>query len=78
MGEELTNRQRDVLAFITEHYATHGAPPTISEIGDGLGIKSKSTTHAHVLILVDKGQLSARKLRGSMAYFPVGTGSFPS
>lgn len=77
MGEaHLTQRQTDVLTFITEYHAEHGTPPTISEIGGALGIMSKSTTHAHILSLVQKGKLSPRKLRGATAYYPTGAGSF--
>ena len=52
-----TEAQARVLRFICAHYAERGYPPTILEIGDGLGLVSKQGTHYHITRLVAKGYL---------------------
>lgn len=69
--ETLTDRQRQVFDFIVEYKREHGVPPTMKEIGDALGIASKSTTHQHVTALVAKGYLAPRLMRGQNVYWPV-------
>jgi repressor LexA len=45
--KELTQRQRDVLGFITEYINNHSYPPTIREIADHFSISIKAA-HDHV------------------------------
>jgi repressor LexA len=45
---QLTTRQREILAFVNEHSAQHGYPPTVREIGTAVGLTSSSTVHAHL------------------------------
>ena len=45
---QLTERQREILAFVNEHSAQHGYPPTVREIGTAVGLTSSSTVHAHL------------------------------
>lgn len=54
---DLTDRQRQLLTFIESYMTEKGWPPTIQEIGDALGIASKSTVHAHVQALYRKGYI---------------------
>jgi SOS-response transcriptional repressor LexA len=54
----LSQRDRDILRFIGEHNDRHGFPPTIREIGEGVGLRSSSTVHAHLQYLEDVGQLT--------------------
>ncbi|QQO10511.1 transcriptional repressor LexA [Breznakiella homolactica] len=54
--KELTERQREVLAFITEYISTHAYPPTIREIADFFGISVKGA-YDHVDALKKKGRL---------------------
>ena len=63
----LTERQRLVLDFITTFAKEHGYPPTIREIGAGLGIRSTNGVSDHIEALGRKGFLErhngARALR---------------
>ncbi|MCM0582296.1 repressor LexA [Weissella diestrammenae] len=50
-------KQLNVLRFIYETSHRNGFPPTIREIGDGLGMTSPSTVHGYLTRLQDKGYL---------------------
>jgi repressor LexA len=52
--KELTERQKEVLAFITEHINAHSYPPTIREIADYFSVSVKGA-HDHVTALKRKG-----------------------
>ena len=54
---QLTARQREILAFVNEHSAQHGYPPTVREIGEHVGLASPSTVHAHLANLERAGLL---------------------
>jgi repressor LexA len=54
---QLTSRQREILAFVNEHSAQHGYPPTVREIGTAVGLTSSSTVHAHLANLERLGLL---------------------
>ena len=53
----LTARQREILAFVNDHSAQHGYPPTVREIGTAVGLTSSSTVHAHLANLERLGLL---------------------
>lgn len=53
----LTALERAMLSFIRGYLAQHGHGPTLTEIGDNLGINSKGTVHRYVQALVSKGFL---------------------
>jgi repressor LexA len=53
----LTERQREILAFVNDHSAQHGYPPTVREIGTAVGLTSSSTVHAHLANLERLGLL---------------------
>lgn len=53
--EKLTRRQEETLNYIKEFIAIHGYPPTVREIGKGLGVSSPATIHVHLHNLEDKG-----------------------
>jgi repressor LexA len=53
----LTEREQDTLDFIRAYVAEHGRSPLVSEIADGLGIRSQGTTHRYIQALVDAGLL---------------------
>jgi repressor LexA len=38
----------DILNFIIEYITKYGYPPTVREIGDGVGLKSTSSVHNHL------------------------------
>ncbi len=62
----LTGLEERVLQYITRYISQNGHAPTLSEIGEGLDIKSKGTIHRYVSSLIDKGHLhrSGRGWRG--------------
>ncbi len=53
----LTEREQDTLDFIRRYIDEHGRSPLVSEIADGLGIRSQGTTHRYIQALVDAGLL---------------------
>jgi repressor LexA len=53
----LTERQRQIMDFVTEYVDGHGYPPTVREIGDAVGLASPSTVHAHLANLERAGLL---------------------
>lgn len=56
--EELTKRQKDVLNFIKKYIVSHGYPPTVREIGNGLDISSPATIQSHLVNLENKGYIN--------------------
>lgn len=57
-SEELTSRQREALEFIREFIAKKGFSPTLTEIGNGVDLASKSTTHGIIQRLQEKGYIT--------------------
>jgi hypothetical protein len=53
----LTDRQRQILDFLTKYADAHGYPPTVREIGEAVGLASPSTVHAHLANLERVGLL---------------------
>lgn len=53
----LSARQRQILEFIDEHLRTHGYPPSVREIAQGVGLSSTATVHTHLASLESKGYL---------------------
>jgi len=56
--EELTERQREILAFIVKETESRGFPPTIREIGEEMDIRSTNGVNDHLKALERKGYLS--------------------
>ena len=54
-GHVLTERQRQILDFLTKYADAHGYPPTVREIGEAVGLASPSTVHAHLANLERAG-----------------------
>lgn len=57
MSEDITTRQRQILAVIEEHLRDRGYPPSVREIGEGVGLTSPSSVHAHLATLQRLGYL---------------------
>lgn len=55
--DELSDRQRAILACIRDHVASHGYPPAVRDIGRAVGLSSSSTVHAHLARLEKLGLL---------------------
>ncbi|MCC7384376.1 MAG: transcriptional repressor LexA [Deltaproteobacteria bacterium] len=66
----LTERQREILDFITRRIGEQGYPPTIREIGEHMGIKSTNGVNDHLKALERKGYLKREGLK-SRALRPV-------
>jgi repressor LexA len=56
-GPVLTERQRQILDFLSTYIDAHGYPPTVREIGEAVGLASPSTVHAHLANLERAGLL---------------------
>lgn len=68
--DELTDRQREILDFITRSIAKRGYPPTLREIGSHFGIKSTNGVNDHLRALEKKGYLQREDLK-SRALRPI-------
>jgi repressor LexA len=56
--DQPTGRRAQILDFIGRYAERHGYPPTVREIGEGVGLSSPSTVHAHLAKLEAAGMLS--------------------
>src|SRR5262245_41696328 len=70
MAETLTERQREILDFITASISERGYPPTLREIGEHFGIRSTNGVNDHLKALEKKGHLRREDLK-SRAMRPV-------
>ena len=59
----LTERQREVLDFISSSINDRGYPPTLREIGEHMGIKSTNGVNDHLKALEKKGYLAREDLK---------------
>ena len=59
--KELTTKQNEFFIFIKKYQATHGFPPSIREIGKGLGLSSPATVHTHLKKLQEAGVIKTSK-----------------
>lgn len=66
MARGLTQRQQDVLEFISEYIMTEGYPPSIREIGDAFKIGSLRGVTVHLDALQKKGYITRSKLPRSI------------
>jgi repressor LexA len=57
----LTERQRDVLSFISSRIEKDGVAPTLQEIADAFGFRSTASAQKHVAHLERKGFLQRKK-----------------
>ncbi len=70
MAEALTQRQREILDFISASIVERGYPPTLREIGEHFGIRSTNGVNDHLKALEKKGVLRREDLK-SRAMRPV-------
>jgi repressor LexA len=59
--EPLTERQQQVLDFITTYLDTHGCPPTLREISEHINAKGTVTAIRHLDALESKGYIQRRE-----------------
>ena len=50
-------KRQEILDFIISYITLHGYPPSIREIGAGVGLKSTSSVHRHILKMLDEGMI---------------------
>jgi len=55
--DDLSDRQTEILSFISRHCRDTGYPPTVREIGLAVGLASPSTVHAHLAKLEAAGHI---------------------
>jgi repressor LexA len=72
----LTQRQKQILEFISRRIEEQGYPPTIREIGEEMNIRSTNGVNDHLKALERKGFLQREGLK-SRALRPVGAPSSP-
>src|SRR5688572_18976885 len=70
MAEALTQRQREILEFISASIVERGFPPTLREIGEHFNIRSTNGVNDHLKALEKKGHLRREDLK-SRAMRPV-------
>lgn len=70
MPDALTQRQRQILDFISASIDERGFPPTLREIGEHFGIRSTNGVNDHLKALEKKGYLLREDLK-SRAMRPV-------
>jgi repressor LexA len=70
--DALTDRQREILDFISRSIAKRGYPPTLREIGSHFGIRSTNGVNDHLRALEKKGYLQREDLK-SRALRPIVT-----
>src|SRR6266404_6953338 len=70
MADALTQRQREILDFITRSIVERGYPPTLREIGLHFGIRSTNGVNDHLKALEKKGYLEREDLK-SRALRPI-------
>lgn len=54
---DLTDRQKEILKFISQQMRERGFPPSVREIGAAVGLTSPSTVHGHLATLQEHGYL---------------------
>ena len=57
MADGLNPRQREILAFLSDHARSHAYPPTVREIGQAVGLSSSSTVQNHLNTLEQRGYI---------------------
>jgi repressor LexA len=70
MADALTQRQREILDFISASIVERGFPPTLREIGEQFSIRSTNGVNDHLKALEKKGHLRREDLK-SRAMRPI-------
>lgn len=59
----LTARQKQIYDFIVEYTKKNCFPPSVREIGEGVGLASTSSVHSHLKALEDKGYIETKEMQ---------------
>lgn len=73
--KKITEKQKKVLEMIGRHVKQRGFPPTMQELADELGIRSKNAIFKHLAALENKGYIQRRgggAARGITVLHPMG------
>lgn len=54
---KISEKQREILAFIQKTTREKGFPPSVREIAEAVGLRSPSTVHAHLKVLDREGYI---------------------
>ena len=57
-AKPLTSQQKTVLNFVSRFVEKHGFPPTLREIGDGVGLANINAVKGHLAALEKKGYIT--------------------
>ena len=63
----IAKRDKEIYEWIKDYMLKNGYCPSVEEICDGVGIKSKSSVQMHIVKLEDTGAI-IRKCAGSSVY----------
>ena len=64
----MTSRQQEICHFIETFWEAHWTSPTVGQIADALGLKSKASVHRHLMKMVEEGILERRVTGGRVIY----------
>ncbi len=73
--KKLTEKQKQVLNIIARGVKQRGYPPTMQELADELGIRSKNAIFKHLIALENKGYITKQgggAARGITVIYPMG------
>ena len=75
MKTTLTRRQEQIYAYLRDHASRFPHPPTLDEVCQGLGLRSRGSLHKHIQALVEAGLVEAPdgKKRGLRLADPAGS-----
>jgi len=62
--DSLNKREKEILKFIEKHVKQNGYPPSVREIGKGVGLKSTATVHTYIAALTKKGYIKKENQKG--------------
>lgn len=60
----INKREKEILKFIESHVNKNGYPPSVREIGKGVGLKSTATVHTYLKALEKKGYIKKEDQKG--------------
>lgn len=51
-------RRDAIVTYVAEHWRSKGWAPSLAEVAEAVGLRSISSVHVHVRILIDRGVLA--------------------
>ena len=78
MADALTQRQREILDFISASIVERGFPPTLREIGEHFSIRSTNGVNDHLKALEKKGHLRREDLKSRAMRPTIGRAGSPT